>query len=188
MPSSRPLLFLDFDGVLALSWKSKQPQLKKAIRSIALGSSVWGDHLELLGSLFDARAVSHLKDVHDQFDPEYCLISDIAEQMDRLMMITFLRVSALPFVARNLHARWQIARNKVDRSNAASVSNWLKINSESDQLWVMIDAQSDTSATDQWPRLIEHKVVVCCSDTGLTEAETARVYALFDKKSIGPPG
>lgn len=176
---SRPvlLLFLNLEGVLVLNASAKRALVADAIRTIAAGQYTWRDFEGLWDVLFDPEPIRHLKILHDQFEPLYCLTSHWTALMDRTAMLHVLRLSGLGFVANNLHTRWETQSAHKQSHFVDAIESWLGVNPDHNLLWASVDSERRDSVQQTLPAVYAEFTVLCCRDGGLTETE--RLQAAF---------
>lgn len=98
---ARPLVFLDFDDVLATSERYNSFQLKLTFEHAAQN-----EFQELWDNLFDAGSCENLRAVHSEFCPVYVITSSWTSFLNRKQIVEALTPCKLSFVVENLHASW----------------------------------------------------------------------------------
>ncbi|MDN4052261.1 HAD domain-containing protein [Massilia sp. YIM B02763] len=118
----RPLIFLDFDDVLAID-----PYKNSAEGMFASRTGFIDDAAGLWRGSFHEPARSNLLRLHDEFEPEYIITSSWTTFLSREQISKILLLTNLKFVDRNLHYAWTTIRE--DNSyRLTEIDNWLKIN------------------------------------------------------------
>jgi hypothetical protein len=97
----RPIVFLDFDDVLAVHREHDSRQVEFAFKN-----NILDDVPELWQWLFHCSARTNLQTLHEEFQPEYVISSSWTLSFDRSQIVDVLRRTGLDFVAENLHAEW----------------------------------------------------------------------------------
>jgi hypothetical protein len=118
----KPLVFLDFDDVLAVHRKHDSRRVESVFKEGTL------DHVpELWQWLFHYSARTNLQVLHDEFNPEYVISSSWTLFLDRPQIVEVLRRTGLEFVANNLHREWRTPR-KQESYRLTEIEAWLDQN------------------------------------------------------------
>lgn len=179
MKTPAPLLFLELEGVLVLGASKKREFVTQAVSDIARGNSTWREYQETWTRLFTMEPLRHLKALHDQFQPQYCLTSDWTGWMDKAALLNVLCLSGLAFVASNLHARWEVDPGQGAIHRSAQIEAWLRLHSDQHDQWVVLDSEVRGPGVLSWPEHLAAHTVFCCSDVGLTEFEAGAIRERF---------
>src|SRR5476649_1858760 len=118
----KPLVFLDFDDVLAVHREHDSRQVEFAFKNDALD-----DVPELWQWLFHYSARTNLQALHEEFGPEYVISSSWTLFLDRSQIVEVLRRTGLEFVEDNLHREWRTPR-KQESYRLTEIDDWLDLN------------------------------------------------------------
>ena len=172
------LLFLEFEGVLALGGSAKRDKVAETVSDIARGNSTWRDHQALWATLFETEPIRQLKALHNQFQLQYCLTTDWTGFLDKAAMLNVLHLSGLGFVAGNLHVRWEVDQgHRAVRTD--QIKTWLHLNSDWQDRWLALDSDVRGPDVQDWQKVLTDFAVFCCSDAGLTQFEAAAIRARY---------
>lgn len=165
----RPLVFLDFDDVLAVH------PIHTGYRVIeAFSQGATADVLELWAGVFDDKARRNLQTLHDEYQPDYVISSSWASYLDRRQIADVLKRTGLQFVEAGLHEHWRTPRSETS-SRLSEVESWLELHPAEDKNpYVIIDDQmSGASLCGSW---LEKRTVFCDAWVGFSYAKlrTAR--------------
>lgn len=119
-----PLLFLDFDDVLAISRQHRSGQVLSTILSGKLDEVP-----ELWENLFDKLARQNLLMLHEEFFPNYVISSSWAGMLSREQICEVLRRTKMQFVANDLHREWKLPHLKVPE-RAVDIEAWLYLHNQ----------------------------------------------------------
>ena len=97
----KPLVFLDFDDVLAVHREHDSRQVELAFKNDALDEVP-----ELWQWVFHYSARTNLQTLHEEFQPEYVISSSWTLSFDRSQIVEVLRRTGLDFVPENFHPNW----------------------------------------------------------------------------------
>jgi len=158
----RPVLFLDFDDVLAIDQYNNSVQVLFAFRA-----GLPADEVDLWKNLFYGPACSSLLALHNEFEPEYVISSSWVTFLSREQISRVLFLTRLEFVQRNLHAAWTTMRN--DSSDRfTEINDWLEINNPHRiQPYVILDDQLSGQAI--CGSYLERNAVLCKPWKGFTK-------------------
>ena len=107
----RPVLFLDIDDVLCVH---RTLNTREVLAALADDETV------------DAASVEYLRQLHEEFSPQYVISSSWTLHLDREQLCETFRRTGLEFVADNLHKHWQTPRDKHgDSYRLVEIEGWL---------------------------------------------------------------
>jgi hypothetical protein len=135
----RPLVFLDFDDVLATSERYNSFQLKLTFEHAAQN-----EFQELWDNLFDARACKNLRAVHTEFHPWYVITSSWTGFLNKEQISEALARCELSFVIENLHPDWSAASNE-EQCRLNAIKSWLDSHNGWSRFVILDDRQSGQS-------------------------------------------
>lgn len=115
----RPLVFLDFDDVLAVNRIHNSTQVLFAFKNNALE-----DVPELWQWVFHYSARTNLQTLHEEFHPEYVISSSWTGFLSRDQIVEVLRRTGLEFVADNLHREWRTPKES-GSYRLTEIESWL---------------------------------------------------------------
>lgn len=165
----RPVVFLDFDDVLAThrvhnGWR--------VFDAFSLGSL--DAFPELWRNVFDTVACRNLQTLHAEFEPSYVISSSWASHLSRDETDEVLKRTELHFVERNLHEHWRTPRDGTS-GRLTEIEEWLKLHAAADgPAYVIIDDHISGGALSRsW---LAERTVLCDGWVGFTYAKlrTAR--------------
>ncbi|MYM71637.1 hypothetical protein GTP56_05430 [Duganella sp. FT134W] len=119
-----PLLFLDFDDVLAID-----PQYPSGRVLTALLRGKLDEVPELWENIFDKLARQNLLMLHEEFSPTYVISSSWAGMLSREQICEVLRRTKMQFVANDMHDEWKLPHLKVPE-RAADIEAWLHLHNQ----------------------------------------------------------
>lgn len=114
------LVFLDFDDVLAVHPEHTSRRVVVALRS---GSP--DQFAELWANVFHETARQNLRELFDEFAPQFVISSSWATFLSRAEVSEVLVRGGLDFVARALHVDWRSAV-EIGAFRASDVTTWLR--------------------------------------------------------------
>lgn len=122
-----PLVFLDFDDVLAVHREHDSRKVESAFKNNAL------DEVPNLWQwVFHYSARTNLQALHNEFNPEYVISSSWTLFLDRPQIVEVLRRTGLEFVADNLHPEWCTQR-EAGSYRLTEIESWLDSHNLIDQ-------------------------------------------------------
>jgi len=129
-----PLVFLDFDDVLAVH------RFHTGFRVIeAFSQGIAGDVPELWANVFDGRARRNLQTLHDEYQPDYIISSSWASYLDREQIAEVLKRTGLQFVEAGLHEQWCTPRDNTS-SRLSEIESWLTLYApDNERPYIIID-------------------------------------------------
>lgn len=101
----RPIVFLDFDDVLAVHREHDSRQVEFAFKN-----NILDDVPELWQWLFHYSARTNLQALHNEFEPQYVVSSSWTLFLDRSQIVEVLLRTGLGFVAENVRTEWRTKR------------------------------------------------------------------------------
>jgi hypothetical protein len=157
----KPLVFLDFDDVLAVHREHDSRRVESAFKEGTL------DHVpELWQWLFHYSARTNLQALHDEFNPEYVISSSWTLFLDRPQIVEVLRRTGLEFVADNLHREWRTPR-KQESYRLTEIDDWLDLNNlVAPRPFVILD--DELSGQSIPGSHLEERAVLCEAWVGFT--------------------
>jgi hypothetical protein len=165
----RPILFLDFDDVLAVHPVHNGYRVLDAFAQAATETVP-----ELWMNVFDAAARRNLSMLHDEFQPSYVISSSWSSHLDRNQIIEILERTSLQFVKAHLHEHWCTPRDEV-AGRLSEIENWLDLHLsvEGPAFVIIDDHMSGGALVGSW---LEDRTVFCDAWVGFTHAKlrTAR--------------
>lgn len=192
-PLVPPLLFLDFDDVIALNTVAGGYDACLAMGQVERGAAL-EDFANLWQVLFEHRACAHLRAIDTEFRPVYVLSTSWTRFFDQSAMTTVLRQCGLGFVADNLHPdAWETPKNGGARLRAEEISQWLVTQRGSDATvqvpWVILDDTYSGSGLADWSNPAEAGYIVLCQQgVGLTELEYQQLrHAMVNRRHTARP-
>lgn len=120
LEKTSPLVFLDFDDVLAIHAEYTSYQVVTAFK---LGASE--NFPELWELVFDKQAKTNLKTLAEEFSPQFVISSSWAAYLSRGQVRELLNRTGLGFVDSRLAKRWRTFEVH-GTSRATEIINWLK--------------------------------------------------------------
>lgn len=168
----RPVLFLDFDDVLAIDRYNNSVQVLFAFRA-----GLPADEVDLSQELFYEPACSSLLTLHNEFEPEYVISSSWATFLSREQISKVLLLTRLDFVQRNLHSAWTTVRN--DSSyRLTEIGDWLEINNpDGTRPYVILD--DEMSGQSICGSYLESNAVLCEPWKGFTKAKLQQAQKIL---------
>lgn len=100
-----PLVFLDFDDVLAVHREHDSRKVESAFKDGTLDEVP-----DLWQQVFHYSARTNLQVLHEEFEPQYVVSSSWTLFLDRSQIVEVLLRTGLGFVAENLHTQWRTQR------------------------------------------------------------------------------
>lgn len=172
----KPVVFLDFDNVLAVHKFSNRLRVLDAATMVIMDAfpDLWLD-------VADADARRNLRTLHKEFEPNYVISSSWASHLSLEQMKKVLKRCGLKFVALNLCEPWCTPRNEtLDR--LSEIEAWLELRTWTDgRAYVIIDDHvSGGTLSESW---VEDRTVFCNAWVGFSEAKlTAAREILNDQR------
>lgn len=157
----KPVVFLDFDNVLAVHKVSDSFRVldSAALAIIDAFPDRWLD-------VFDAEASRNLLTLHKEFKPTYVISSLWASHLSLEQMKKMLKRSGLKFVALNLCERWSTSRNETS-NRLSELGAWLELDKWQDgRACLIIDGH--VSAGEFSGSSLEDRTVFCDARIGFS--------------------
>jgi hypothetical protein len=156
----RPLIFLDFDDVLAVHREHNSAAVQATFKANTLDNVE-----ELWDGLFHYSARMNLRTLHGEFTPEYVITSSWTLHFDLAQIIEVLRRTDLVFVAENLHPKWRTPREQGVTYRLTEIEAWLdEHNLTSARPFVILD--DELSGQSIPGSNLESRSVLCDAWTG----------------------
>lgn len=167
--SMKPIVFLDFDDVLAIH------EVHNGYRVLdAFAGNRTEAETELWTSVFHSGAKKNLLALHGDFKPDYVISSSWALHLNRDQICEVLTRTGLQFVRENLSEHWSTPRQSAS-SRMNEIEAWLEQHASGDRPGYLIidDHVSGWSLSGSW---LENKTVFCDAWLGFTfnKLRTAR--------------
>jgi hypothetical protein len=157
-----PVLFLDFDDVLAIDPRYPSGQLLRVFARDTLDEVP-----ELWENIFDKTARQNLRTLHEEFSPSYVISSSWTNLLTRERICEVLRRTKMEFVLGNLHHEWKLPHLKTPR-RAVDIEAWLYLhNQTAPQSFVILD-DAISGDTIYYTTLAQY-TVMCDAGTGFTD-------------------
>lgn len=151
----KPLLFLDFEGVMSLGSPSGASSLLRQ------GPDEMADWLALLGEqLWHPPAVEALLEVLARYEPQVALTTAWLRRLRMGEIVDILDTTGLGVLVRSLHQHWPVRQDPVG-SRLKAIESWLYRHYEGQTL-VIIDSEV-TGARLRGSRLDQAGAVVLCA-------------------------
>ncbi|MCX7292758.1 HAD domain-containing protein [Janthinobacterium sp.] len=168
----KPLVFLDFDDVIAI-----QPDYTSGVVLAALRSGKPHLATELWANVFHQELRANLARLHHEFEPIYVISSSWATYMSRDEIQEALIRGGLGFVAASLHSRWRSA-TEVGSFRVTDIVAWLRENGSPRPLAYVIidDLSSGRTLVDS---VLEPHTVLCDEWVGFTGIQLERARAIL---------
>lgn len=119
-----PLLFLDFDDVLAIDPQYPSGQLLRVFARDMLDEVP-----ELWENIFDKVARQNLRALHEEFGPSYVISSSWTNFLTRERICEVLLRTKMEFVVGNLHHEWKLPHLKTPE-RAVDIKAWLHLHNQ----------------------------------------------------------
>lgn len=165
-----PILFLDFDDVICLNEPYGGYDALSAFAEATRNQTSIQTDAPLWSGLFDAQASEHLKQVHEEFSPNYVLSTSWRWFFDRDALVQTLDLGGLSFVAEHLHMNWSTPQLSRQAHRAVEIKGWLAEHPECTS-WVVLDDELSGTGFSSWSREPRKFVVLCQAGVGLQKAE-----------------
>jgi hypothetical protein len=166
----KPIIFLDFDDVICLNKPYGGYDALTAFAEAARSKTIVQANAPLWAGLFDARAAKHLKQVHDEFSPQYVLSTSWRWFFDRDALAQTLELGGLAFVAEHLHVDWTTPQISRQANRAVEINGWLAKHPESTN-WAVLDDELSGTGFASWAQEQRKRVVLCTAEVGFQSAE-----------------
>ena len=173
----KPLVFLDFDDVIAI-----HPDYTSGVVLAALRSGKPHLATELWANVFHQELMANLARLHHEFDPSYVISSTWSTYLSRDEIQEVLIRGGLGFVAASLHSNWRSA-TEVGSYRVTDIAAWLRTNGAAQPLaYVILDDLS--SGRTLVGSVLEPDTVFCDEWVGFTgiQLERARAILLAQRK------
>jgi hypothetical protein len=160
----KPVIFLDFDNVLAVHKFSDSFRVPDAaaMRIIDAFPDLWLN-------VFDAEARRNLLALHKEFGPGYVISSSWTSHLSLDQMKKMLKRCGLKFVALNLCEHWCTPRD-APAGRLSEIEAWLERYSSKNELaYIILDDHASAGAlSGSW---LEYKTVFCDAWVGFSDAK-----------------
>lgn len=168
----KPLVFLDFDDVIAI-----HPDYTSRVVLAALRFGKPHLAIELWANVFHQELRANLARLHHEFDPIYVISSSWSTYMSRDEIQDVLIRGGLGFVAESLHSRWRSATD-VGSFRVTDIVAWLRTNGSAIPCAYVIldDSSSGRTLVDS---VLEPNTVFCDEWVGFTEVQLERAVAIL---------
>ncbi len=165
----KPIVFLDFDDVLAVHKVHNGYRVLDAFDCGGLDAAS-----ELWSNVINAGARKNLLALHEEFGPIYVISSSWASYLNRDQICELLSRTGLQFVRENLSEHWRTPRDSVS-GRLSEIEAWLEQHaSEASHVYLIIDDHmSGWALSGSW---LEERTVFCDAWLGFTypKLRTAR--------------
>lgn len=159
---TRPLIFLDMDGVFCFDKEhNSSTLLKNYSLEFSKNPSYWQ-------KLVDPNAATNLKKLHEEFSPTYVMSSTWATYLDRTQIVEILCRTNLAYVANSLHLEWRTPR-ALSSTRRDEIEEWLQHYRVSVQPFIVLDDYQSGWSLTHSPLALDGHVVLCNSKIGFTE-------------------
>lgn len=171
----RPVLFLDFDDVLAVHPVHNGFRVLDAFAQQTIETVP-----ELWANVFNAAARRNLDVLHLEFEPIYVISSSWASHLTRSQIFEVLERTGLQFVGANLHEHWRTPRENIS-GRLSEIEAWLELYmSAPRQAFVIIDDHmSGDALTGSW---LEEKTVFCDAWVGFSHAKLRTARSILSRQ------
>jgi hypothetical protein len=168
----KPLVFLDFDDVIAI-----HPDYTSGVVLAALRSGKPHLATELWTNVFHQELRANLARLHHEFEPIYVISSSWATYMSRDEIQEALIRGGLGFVAASLHSRWRSA-TEVGSFRVTDIVAWLRANGSPRPFAYVIldDLSSGRTLVDS---VLEPHTVFCDEWVGFARIQFERARAIL---------
>ncbi|NVI84031.1 HAD domain-containing protein [Janthinobacterium sp. BJB401] len=168
----KPLVFLDFDDVIAI-----HPDYTSGVVLAALRSGKPHLTTELWANVFHQELRANLARLHHEFEPIYVISSSWATYMSRDEIQNVLIRGGLGFVAASLHSRWRSA-TEVGSFRVTDIVAWLRANGSPRPFAYVIldDLSSGRTLVDS---VLEPRTVFCDEWVGFARIQFERARAIL---------
>lgn len=168
----KPLVFLDFDDVIAI-----HPDYTSGVVLAALRSGKPHLATELWGNVFHQELRANLARLHHEFEPRYVISSSWSTYMSRDEIQDVLIRGGLGFVAASLHSRWRSA-TEVGSFRVTDIAAWLRTNGATRPIaYVILDDLS--SGRTLVGSVLEPHTVFCDEWVGFIGIQLERAVAIL---------
>jgi len=171
---SRPVVFLDFDDVLAIH------PIHNGYRVLdAFAQGATETVPELWANVFDAAARGNLQKLHDEFQPNYVISSSWASYLDVNQISEVLMWAGLEFVNANRSEHWCTPRD-ANSSRLSEIEAWLELYASIDApaFVILDDHMSGGALAGSW---LEERTVFCDAWMGFTYAKLRTARKILNK-------
>lgn len=168
----KPLVFLDFDDVIAI-----HPDYTSGVVLAALRSGKPHLATEIWENVFHQELRTNLERLHDEFEPSYVISSTWSTYLSRDEIQEVLIRGGLGFVAASLHSNWRSA-TEVGSYRVTDIAAWLRTNGATRPFAYVIldDLSSGRTLVDS---VLEPYTVFCDEWVGFTEVQLERAVAIL---------
>lgn len=162
---SRPLVFLDLEGVLVVGAERNQ-ELRYLPLLYCLKVEMAGNDMATMWSeLVDTEARTNLHRLHAEFSPRYVLCGPVAHAMERGHLIDMLRRADLACIAEHLHPAWR-TEFLPGAPALADVATWMKGYMRGGPPFVVLGNTKRSTSVEF--AAADRRVVVCSAEEGLS--------------------
>lgn len=168
----KPLVFLDFDDVIAI-----HPDYTSGVVLAALRSGRPHLATEIWENVFHQELRTNLERLHDEFEPSYVISSTWSTYLSRDEIQEVLIRGGLGFVAASLHSNWRSA-TEVGSYRVTDIAAWLRTNGATRPFAYVIldDLSSGRTLVDS---VLEPYTIFCDEWVGFTEVQLERAVAIL---------
>lgn len=185
--TSKLILFLDLDDVCILNSQYGGYDVALALTPTnSDGRHQPADATEMWRQLVAPQAGKLLRQIHDEFRPQYVLTTSWWWLMSDETLREALRLAGLEFVESNLHPDMATPKGARPDVRWSEIKNWLNAHPECAERWVVLDDElSGTGLTVKDADERRPFIVLCAKDVGLTEAQYQQLRTGFLLRSQG---
>lgn len=168
----KPLVFLDFDDVIAI-----HPDYTSGVVVAALRSGNPHLAIELWANVFHQELRANLARLHHEFEPNYVISSTWSTYLSRDEIQEALMRGGLGFVAASLHSNWRSA-TEVGSYRVTDIAAWLRTNGAAQPFGYVIldDLSSGRTLVDS---ALEPYTVFCDEWVEFTGIQLERAVAIL---------
>ena len=168
----KPLVFLDFDDVIAI-----HPDYTSGVVVAALRSGKPHLATELWDNVFHQELRANLARLHHEFEPSYVISSSWSTYMSREEIQEVLIRGGLDFVAASLHSNWRSA-TELGSYRVTDIAAWLRTNGSARTFaYVILDDLA--SGRTLVGSVLEPHTVFCDEWVGFTGIQLERAVAIL---------
>lgn len=172
----RPVVFLDFDDVLAVH------QIHNGYRVLdAFASGTTESVPELWLNVINYTARKNVQALHDEFNPSYVISSSWASHLNRKQIRELLNRTGMHFVEASLNEHWRTPRDATS-GRLSEIEAWLDLHALPDEGCYLIidDYMSGGALSGSW---LEEKTVFCDAWVGFTYAKLRTARKILQNQS-----
>lgn len=155
----RPVVFLDFDGVLSVSPGDTRGYV------VSLFKHRRQDHLDVWADLFCMQAAANLRTLHLEFSPIYVVTSAWTRDLTREQVHKVLECTDLRFVSMHMHEQWTTPKG-VGSPRLTEIERWIAVHHLAQDPILIIDDDESGWSLHQSRLDTQGKVVLCAPNRG----------------------